>query len=112
MVEPVDPTTRKSNTYPVLPVELTKLAAQTADAQRTDGAVRDPEKPAPTPALPEPPHYDVEIVRRGDAVGGLGINVVRMLNPSTGQPIYQSPPEGVLVMLENALWRLRTKDSR
>ena len=112
MVEPVDPTTRKSNTYPVQPVLPVRFGEPATDTARADRTTSEPEKPAPAPELPEPPHYDVEIVRRGDAVGGLGINVVRMLNPSTGQPIYQSPPEGVLVMLENALWRLRTKDSR
>ena len=54
---------------------------------------------------------EVTIERREGKDGAPDINVVTVLNRATGQPIYQSPPEGVLVMLESALWRLRKKEA-
>jgi hypothetical protein len=90
MVEPVEPTTRTSTS---------------SVWWRTPGFL-------PTPAAPTPAAgFDVEVVRHDAQAGEMGINVVQVLNPRTGEPIYQSPPEGVLVMLESALWRLRKKDT-
>ncbi|RZS91408.1 hypothetical protein EV189_0649 [Motilibacter rhizosphaerae] len=63
------------------------------------------------PPVQEPSRPDIEITRRQGKDGGPSTNVVTVLNPETGKPIYQSPPEGVLVMLESALWRLRKKET-
>ena len=93
MVDPVDPTTRTSPSYAAPRAHTAAPAA--------------PETPVPERQSSQ---FTTEIVHRESPTGELGINVVRVLNPQTGEPIYQSPPEGVLVMLETALWRLRKKD--
>ncbi|RKS80143.1 hypothetical protein CLV35_0564 [Motilibacter peucedani] len=114
MVEPVDPVARSSGAYaggwprqPQSPPPPPPQSAPPGAAAPAPHGSRE----EPSPELAPASQLDVQVVRRDSRAGEMGINVVRVLNPRTGEPIYQSPPEGVLVMLESALWRLRKKDS-
>ena len=93
---------------PVLPAAADAAKKGTSSAQAGDkGAENKPVKTEQVAPLPEP-RTEVAFERH-ESEHGQDVNVVRILDRETGKPIFQMPPDGVLKMIDVALWRLREK---